>query len=120
MRKSDPRERRAARLARTIAAERARPEGEVLARGQRAFKRIRMAEVMGLLADGPLGVAALEGEASGLQGKKAAERPQQARFAGAVRPRHDERRALLRLERELFEEASPAALDRQVPRAKAH
>ena len=45
-----------------------------------------MAEVMGLLADGPLRVAAFEREAPGLQGKKAAERAQQARLAGAVGP----------------------------------
>ncbi len=120
MREADARQRAAARLARTIAAERARPEGEVLARGQRAFQRVRVAEVMGLLADGPLGVAAFEREAPGLQGKKAAERAQQARLAGAVRARHDQRRALVRLEREPFEQPSPAALDRQVPRAKAH
>ncbi len=108
------------RLARRIAAERARPEGEVFARGQRALQRVRVAEIMGLFADGPLGVAALEREAPGLKGEKAAQRPEEARLAGPVRPRHDQRRAFVRLEREFCEQASPAPFDRQVPRAKAH
>ena len=75
---------------------------------------------MGLLADGPFRVTALEGEAAGLDGEKAAEGAQQARFADAVRACHDERRALVRIEREAREEPSPAALDRQPPHAKAH
>ena len=41
MREADARQHAAARLARTIAAERASPEGQVLARGQRAFQGVR-------------------------------------------------------------------------------
>ena len=63
---------------------------------QRAFQRVGMAEIMRLLADRALRVAALERKAPGLQRKETAERPQQARLAGPVRPGHDQRRALLR------------------------
>ena len=64
MREADPGERRTAGLAARIAAERARPEGEVLARGQRPFQRVGVAEVMRLLADAALCRPPVEGEAA--------------------------------------------------------
>ena len=67
MREAHPGERRAARRARNIAAERPGPEGEVFASGQRALQRVGVAEVVRLLADRPLAVAAVEGEAAGLE-----------------------------------------------------
>ena len=67
-----------------IAAERARPEGEVLAGGQRPLQRVGVAEVMRLLADRALGVAALEGEAAGLERQES----RRARAKGSTcRPR---------------------------------
>src|SRR5271166_4960641 len=99
MRKPNPGEGVAARLARGFGSECARPEGEVLSRGQRAFERVQMAEIMGLLTDGALGVAALEREAAGLNGKEATERAQESRFAGAVGACHHQGRTLIHHER---------------------
>ena len=53
-------------------------EGEVLARGQRAFDAVGVAEIMRLLAERALGVAALERKAAGLKRQEAAKRAQTA------------------------------------------
>ena len=50
-------------------------EGEVLARGQRAFDPVRVAEIMRLLADRALAVAAVQRKAAGLNRQEAGERP---------------------------------------------
>ena len=71
MGEAEARERRAARLARRFAAKRACPEGEVLVRGQRAFQRIRVAEIMRLFANRALGIAAVQREPSGLNPQEA-------------------------------------------------
>ena len=85
-----------ARLARGLPPKRAGPEGEVLVRGQRAFQRIGVAEIMGLFAERALGIAALQRKPSRLDRKKAGEGAQKRRFAGAVGACHDQRRALAR------------------------
>ena len=87
MGEADPGERRAAGFARRIAAERARPEGEVLAGGQRPFQRVGVAEIMRLLADRALGIAALEGEAARLRTAESRKAPAE----GSTFPRRSAR-----------------------------
>ena len=64
MGEADPGERRLAGLAPRIAAERARPEGEVLAGGQRPLQRVGVAEIMRLFPDRALRIAPVECEAA--------------------------------------------------------
>ena len=90
MRQADPRQRGPLRLARGSAAEHRCGEGEVLACGQRAFDAVGVAEIMRLLADRALAVAAFEGKAAGFKRQEAGERAQQARLSRPVRPGHDQ------------------------------
>ena len=83
-------ERRALRVARGIAAEHRSREREVLAGRQRALHAVGVAEIVRLLADRALGVAALERKAAGLERQKAGKRAQEPRFPRAVRPGHDQ------------------------------
>ena len=120
MGEADPRQRGALRLARGSAAEHRRGEGEVLARGQRAFDAVGVAEIMGLLAERAFGVAALERKPPASSGRK----PQRARnrldFPAPFGPVTISAAPRFRRERKSGEEPPPAAFDRQIPRAKAH
>ena len=84
--------------ARRIAAERRRPERQVLARRQRALQRIGVAEIMRLLADARLARPAFEDEGAGGERQEAGDGAQEARLARPVRPGQHERRAGARLE----------------------
>ncbi len=66
------RQRRPLRVARGLAAEHRSREREVLACRQRAFDAVGVAEIVRLLAERTLGVAALERKAAGLERQKAA------------------------------------------------
>ena len=70
-----------------IAAQHGGGEGEVLAGGQRGLHSVRVAEIMRLLADRALGVAAVQRKAAGFNRQEAGERSQQARFPRPVRAR---------------------------------
>ena len=117
----EPRRARGRALRAGIAAEHARPEAEVLARRQRGLQRVGMAEVVRLLAEARVGVAALQLDAARRERQKARDRAQQARFSGAVRPGDDERLARARLrEKGQRKQAPSAPFKGEFFRAQAH
>ena len=120
MGKPDARQRRERGFARRLAAQHAGPEDEILARRQRALQGVGVAEIMRLLAERSLRVAALEREAARLQRQEAEKRAQQARLAGAVGTGDDERGAGLDREGKRREQAPAAPLQTEIPRAKPH
>ena len=88
MGEAEPRQRRQPGRAARIAAQHARPEGEILACRKRALQRVGMAEVMRLLAEALLGIAAFERELSLAQ----AQEIRRWRAAGSTCPRRSGRR----------------------------
>src|SRR5437773_376940 len=73
------------------AAEKLRPEAEILARAERTFERILMAEIVGLLGQGPLRVAPCKLESSRRGPQQPGDDAQQRGFAGAVGAQHQHR-----------------------------
>src|SRR6266849_3087063 len=73
--------------------EQIRPKGEVLVHRERWLQRVLVADIMRLLGDGELGIAAVEVDSPRQRAEQPGNEPQERGFAGAVPAGHDERLA---------------------------
>ena len=120
MGEAEPPERREPSPAARIASENARPELQILPRGESPLQGVGVADAMRLLAQARLGVAALQDEASFRKRQETRDRPQQARFARAVRTDRHQRLARADLKREAGKQPASAPLERDFLGAEAH
>ena len=90
------RPRPAPRAASAVAAEPCDPEGEIFRDRQRGFQGVAVAEIMRLLADAALGIAARKRQRAARDSQQACDHAQQRRLAGAVAAGHQQRLAALR------------------------
>ena len=86
---------------RAISRQHGLPEFEIFARGERALQRVGMTEIMGLLANFALFLAALKREGARRQRQQPADGAQQARFARAIGAGDDQSLALRNRERQV-------------------
>ena len=90
-----------------LASQHASPKREVFTDRQRGLQRVRMAKIMRLLAEAELRIASFDAKTSLRQGQEAGKRAQQARLAGAVWPKDDQRVARADFKTKLFDKRRP-------------
>ncbi len=113
-RKSEPRQGRldfSCRIARSRAVrQKRRPKFEIFSDGEARLQRIGMADIMAELGETETCLGR-DRDLSPRQGQKAGDGAQQARFAGAIRPRHHERLAGAEPEAYIAQDDAAAAFD---------